>query len=105
MTTLFLTLAILLLLMGLVIFAIGAKQAFKEELKWADWLISHSMPTEKSYNQVKTELDHLSRMPFRNQRKVDELIRLFYKKFKFQIYIDFSLPEMSFYKRLVKLTA
>lgn len=105
MTTLFTTLAALILVMGSAIFIMGSVQAFNEEFKKADFLISHSIATEASYKQAKRLIDIIYRMTFRNRRKTDELIKLFYKKYKFLIFIDFEISKSNFYHRLVKLTA
>lgn len=105
MTTLFTTLAILLLIMT-VVFVIGSILAFRDEFAKADKLMSPDcLDTEANYRKVKRSIEIISRLPFRNRRKTDELILLFHKRFKFSIYLDLKLDKAGFYDRLVKLTA
>jgi hypothetical protein len=105
MTTLFTTLAILLLIMT-VVFVIGSILAFRTEFEKAiNILDKNCLDTEANYRKVKRSVEIISRNPFRNRCKTDELILLFHKKFKFSIYLDLKLDKAGFYNRLVKLTA
>lgn len=106
MTTLFLTLAILLFTLTVVFLVTGSILVFRDEFAKALKILDNNcLDTEANYRKVKRSIEIISRLPFRNRRKTDELILLFNKTFKFSIYLDNGLDKASFYNRLVKLTA
>lgn len=88
-----------------VIYIIGALSAFHAEWGEIDRLIAYSLPSEKTYWQIRNRLVFLEKFPFKSRKKMDELTKVFIKKFKYQVYIDFELSQTRLFKRLVRLTA